>query len=193
MSSARIYPVTLAAWILRDGAVPFPQDGTLVDYQVGFSPAGVNDLPELCVTATVNAEPLSEGGRSGRSMLLHFPEFSARAKFDEFREGEVEVRGRLHVSYGLAPSPIGRLTGTVGRRRLITELREPGAFKQFPTYELTQIESKQVEVHFSDNARDAPAVSGHAKRVEPKGSPAPTPEQRSWRRETGLLVDVEVG
>ncbi|MFW0783152.1 hypothetical protein AAFP35_01405 [Gordonia sp. CPCC 206044] len=182
-------PVTLASWMIGDGAVAFPADGDRVDIVLGFAPAQGNDLPEMCITAAAEVVLLGGGGiTTPHPALVHFSTFTAVAhnatslNATSLHQGESTLYGRLHVDYEMTAATVPRVLGTVLRRRLITEVRAPRAHRQPPSYELSDINTRRTK--FADSA-----LAAVGERDTGQRGPQP---QETWRRDTGLLLDVEI-
>ncbi|GAA3713189.1 hypothetical protein [Gordonia hankookensis] len=177
-------PVTLASWMIGDGAAAFPAHGDPVDIVLGLVPAQDNDLPAMCITATAEVEQLGGGGAATPdAALVHFSAFAAVAhNATSLHHGESTVHGRLHVEYEMTAVRVPRVRGTVLRRRLITEVRSPGEHWRPPTYELSDIITRRTE--FEDSAMTAIGEVDSGQR-------GPRPHD-TWRHDTGLLLDIEI-
>ncbi|GAA1479877.1 hypothetical protein GCM10009624_03170 [Gordonia sinesedis] len=176
-------PVIVPAWIIGDGAVPFPADGEQISYAVAFTPVLSEEGSETIVSSTVVATPTA--GDGDKRTVLHFPSFDAVTRLDEPAEGTIEVRGELSVEYEMFVSTVRRLRGTVTRRRMMTELRRNDV-RDRPTLEFTDV--RVPRVGFDTNMFGSMTIDGNGLRMAP---PTP-PDDGVWRRDAGLLLDIRL-
>lgn len=195
-----VVPVTVQAWTIQDGAYEFPGEGDVVDYQVGFREVTTNESPELCIRATVDVEPVGDGPQHSRHSdgterapiyraLMHFGSFTARAQFDHWVSGALEVHGMLFADYESVRDQSARIAGTITRRRLIKEIRGRGAIQAPTAYRLSEINAARIDFS-SGEVLDRP--DGSIELAEASWQTAMPPPDRPWWKDSGVLVDLRL-
>ncbi|ALG83573.1 hypothetical protein [Gordonia phthalatica] len=182
LQSGDVIPVTLLAWIVQDGAQPYPDHGERVSYALEFVVTR-DRFREDSVEARAVAEPTGAPEHRGRvPTWLDFGALTAIGYLDQPTTGEIAIVVGLAVDYEIADRTTGRCVGTVVRRRLVTLIKDQP--DSAPRTELVDLAPGE-KPGFRNTSR--PTIEIHA-----DGTWTTHPAPDTWECATGLLLDIEL-